>query len=656
MKLIKNIKLLIPDILPPGSPAEKFSSLILITLYILLVLRGELLGTSSATILFAVFSVFMLLLLLLSDKVRAPKFISLPILAFSLTLIASAVASQVPEESFKKIFIYLASFIFFFISYSLSHKYKKFLIWFLNITFIIGLYIVLKFFIIEVLSQNLQAGGKFIGPFFWHNQMAGYLLYLIPLPLISIFFKQKKQAFIWFIPLVFLLAALIFTFSRGAWMSFSISLIPLAYYLTRRSKVLKISKYLFLSGLIISFLFLLNSDAFTNRVKSISLEFIPSTRTTSGNLRASVFPSSFSAFSDYPLLGVGPGVFRQAFHKYQAQPWLYTNYAHNHFLQILVETGIFGLLSFSLIFIGLGRILIKYRNKYLKSVNERSLYIIALSLSLASAFIHNLIDIDWNLASLSLIFWSSAGTLLGGLGIANKDLLTFKKNHIKILYLLVISYSTIIFVLFYFNKHIQSGKNWFLKRDYHESQVGFSKVDAVFPYSYTSHLYQARIYQIGKIYDKALKKYNRSSTLNTFLAEPDYSQGLIYLELGDVERAKMHINEAIRKNPYSSPNFYKTLADIYFLEGDTINAANILKTAVTEAFPMNESYQNFSYLYKLTGFNKSLANIYLAYAQLLAQQENITEAKKVVEQATLYLDPDNTLLQELDTNLKKDLP
>jgi tetratricopeptide (TPR) repeat protein len=267
-----------------------------------------------------------------------------------------------------------------------------------------------------------------------------------------------------------------------------------------------------------------------------------------------------------------------------------------------------------------------------------------------------LLDIDWNLPSLSYLFWLLLGTFLGGVINNKKDVILINKSYKRLIVILIIIYSVFIFGLYSFNKQLKSGKFFFLRKEFDKSLSIFSKVDAVFPYSYTSHLYQARIYQIGKIYDKALKEYNRSSTLNTFLAEPDYSQGLIYLELGDVERAKMHIKEAIRKNPYSSPGFYKTLADIYFLEGDTINAANILKTAVTEAFPMNESYQNFSYLYKLTGFNKSLANIYLAYAQLLAQQENITEAKKVVEQATLYLDPDNTLLQELDTNLNKDIP
>ncbi len=652
MILRGNTKSLLKDLVPPGSFPEKIASLAFIVLYAILVMRGELIGFGASIIILAVFSAILLLLLLLSDKVRAPKLISLPILTFSLTLIASAVASQVPEESFKKIFIYLASFIFFFVSYSLSHKYKKFLIWFLNIVFIIGLYIVLKFFIIEVLSQNLQAGGKFIGPFFWHNQMAGYLLYLIPFPLVNLFLNRNRKVLVWVIVLIFLMITLGFTYSRGAWLSLTIPIVAF-FYLSRKKLILgRLSKITIFLAFLAGLLLLFNSNFALNRVKSIAQEILPQTRTTSGNLRASIYPSSARAILDYPLLGVGPGVFGQALHKYQNQPWLYAANAHNHFLQIAVETGILGFFLFSLIFYQAVRLISK-KKSYLKEDTEQSIYKIALIISLSASVIHNLIDTDWNLPSLSFLFWAILGILLGNLAINKKDAIPVTKSCKRLIVILMIIYSFFIFGLFSFNKQLKSGKFFFLRKEFEKSLSIFSRVDAIFPYSYTSHLYQARIYQAGKIYDKALKEYNKSSALNTFLAEPDYSQGLIYLELGNVELAKVHISEAIRKNPYSSPGHYKTLADLYFVEGDINKATSILKKAVYEAFPINESFKNFSYLYSSTGFDKSLANIYLSYAQLLAQEGNTLEAKKVVDQALTYLNPENEKLKELQTLLEE---
>ena len=655
MKLIKNIKLLIPDVLPPGSPAEKFSSLILITLYIFLVLRGELLGTSSATILFAVFSVFMLLLLLLSDKVRAPKFIFLPILAFSLTLIASVVTSQVPEESFKKIFIYLASFIFFFVSYSLSHKYKKFLVWFLNIIFIFGLYVVLRFFINDTLAQNLQAGGKFIGPFYWHNQMAGFLLYLIPLPLVSLLLNRKKQTLVWLVVLIFFIITLVFTLSRGAWISLILPVIAGVFFFRKKIKINRLTKFSVIIALIIGIIVFVNSDTTFNRVKSIAREILPNTRTTSGNLRAGIYPSSIEAIRDYPLLGVGPGVFGQALHKYQSRAWLYAANAHNHFLQIAVETGILGFLLFSLIFIQAGRITFKYRDSFLKKTGEQPVYLLALIISLSASIIHNLLDIDWNLPSLSYLFWVTLGALLGNLVINKKDVILINKSYKGLIVILMFIYSLFIFGLFSFNKQLESGKFFFLRREFDKSLSSFAKIDKAFPYSYNSSIYTAKIYQERKDYQNALLYLKRASELNPFLAETDYSQGIIYSNLGQVALAEESFRAAIEKNPFSSPDYYKTLADLYVLGGENEKALEILAQAVNVAFPVNTSYKNLSYIYQVTGFDRRLAHIYLSYAQLLASNGDFKKANQIVEIALIELEPENVKLKNLKSYIQEEL-
>jgi O-antigen ligase len=617
-------------------------------------MRGELIGFGASIIILAVFSAILLLLLLLSDKVRAPKLISLPILTFSLTLIASAVASQVPEESFKKIFIYLASFIFFFVSYSLSHKYKKFLIWFLNIVFIIGLYIVLKFFIIEVLSQNLQAGGKFIGPFYWHNQMAGFLLYLIPFPLVNLFLNRNRKVLVWVIVLIFLMITLGFTYSRGAWLSLTIPIVAF-FYLSRKKLILgRLSKITIFLAFLAGLLLLFNSNFALNRVKSIAQEILPQTRTTSGNLRASIYPSSIRAILDYPLLGVGPGVFGQALHKYQNQPWLYAANAHNHFLQIAVETGILGFFLFSLIFYQAVRLISK-KKSYLKEDTEQSIYKIALIISLSASVIHNLIDTDWNFPSLSFLFWAILGILLGNLAINKKDAIPVTKSGKRLIVILMIIYSFFIFGLFSFNKQLERGKLFFIRKKLDNSLSSFVKIDKAFPYSYNSSIYTAKIYQERKDYRNALLYFKRASALNPFLAETDYSQGIIYSNLGQGALAEESFRAAIEKNPFSSPDYYKTLADIYVLGGENEKALEILAQAVNVAFPVNTSYKNLSYIYQITGFDRKLAHIYLSYAQLLASNGDFQKANRIVEIALAELEPESVKLKNLKSYIQEEL-
>lgn len=219
----------------------------------------------------------------------------------------------------------------------------------------------------------------------------------------------------------------------------------------------------------------------------------------------------------------------------------------------------------------------------------------------------------------------------------------------------MIIYSFFIFGLFFFNKQLESGKFFFLRKEIDNSLSSFAKIDKAFPYSYNSSIYTAKIYQERKDYRNALLYFKRASELNPFLAETDYSQGIIYSNLGQGALAEESFRAAIEKNPFSSPDYYKTLADLYVLGGEKVKALEILAQAVNVAFPVNTSYKNLSYIYQITGFDRKLAHIYLSYAQLLASNGDFQKANRIVEIALTELEPENVKLKNLKSYIQEEL-
>jgi tetratricopeptide (TPR) repeat protein/O-antigen ligase len=66
-----------------------------------------------------------------------------------------------------------------------------------------------------------------------------------------------------------------------------------------------------------------------------------------GDLRWAVWEGTLAAFREAPLHGVGLGAFQDAFRPHQPESvghWRLVDYAHNDYLQLLVETGVIGIL------------------------------------------------------------------------------------------------------------------------------------------------------------------------------------------------------------------------------------------------------------------------------------------------------------------------
>ena len=143
------------------------------------------------------------------------------------------------------------------------------------------------------------------------------------------------------------MSGLFFSFSRGAFLGYCITLILMTLIASRK---LFISMIL-LGSILIGTLYY-KSPAFHNRVHSVRNYQAD----TSARIRLDLWESALMMFKDRPLLGSGLGTFRHELPAYYARikphDPTFISHAHNLYLHILAETGLFGFISF-LILLGI---------------------------------------------------------------------------------------------------------------------------------------------------------------------------------------------------------------------------------------------------------------------------------------------------------------
>ena len=181
---------------------------------------------------------------------------------------------------------------------------------------------------------------------------------------------------------VLLSAAIVFTFSRGSWIAISISLIFLSVFNPRR--------YYRLIPIFILILLLSSISIIRDR-----LYFIFELGGDRDRFR--YWSAAFNMIKDHPFLGLGVGTFMSNFWKYL--PLSHISYAHNCYLQICAETGVFGLLSFMLFIISIGYISMK------KFFVSRDFLLFGLIAGMLGFLVHSFFDSHLYSFRLAALFW-----------------------------------------------------------------------------------------------------------------------------------------------------------------------------------------------------------------------------------------------------------
>jgi len=231
-----------------------------------------------------------------------------------------------------------------------------------------------------------------IGPFKNQNGLAAYLTCVIPIILSLSLWEFKRIAVKLFLFLIttMLIMSSFWTNCRGGWLGLMAGLI-FVILVTNYHRIKKVFWPLFLS----SYLFLMP-------LIGLALFFYHNRRTS---YRFTLFRGAWGMIKEHPLLGKGIGTFMDYCVLYAKSPIAY--YAHNCYLQMWAESGIFSLLCF-LLFAGY----VFYRSIKVSLRIPRSLnYFILIGLTggLLGFLIHSFFEVHLYSFQLSFLFWVILG-------------------------------------------------------------------------------------------------------------------------------------------------------------------------------------------------------------------------------------------------------
>jgi O-antigen ligase len=263
-----------------------------------------------------------------------------------------------------------------------------------------------------ILGSAMLAFGGIIGylykgvyadtPFMGKNGIGTILATATPLVQLKVLSTNKLYHYIFF---VFILSGLILSMSQGAWVGLvmgEILLLVLGNKRIRRSVVI-----LVLFTVISFIIFSIHSILVGNDLLSFFHTRLDP-YSTSKVERIYIWRSGIKMFLDHPITGIGIGTFPLIYPSYKLPEAreLSMSFAHNLPLNLLVETGIFGFLSFLAFIVSLYK---KGLRLYKEAQDDFILILIA---SLTAYLGHQLFDgTMWSL-HIGLIFWFMGAIIL----------------------------------------------------------------------------------------------------------------------------------------------------------------------------------------------------------------------------------------------------
>ena len=259
-----------------------------------------------------------------------------------------------------------------------------------------------------------------------HNHIGGYFELAIPLGIGLVLANQYlprrtrrskilPAAFVSVLlmaAIVIMITALVFTYSRGAWIGFLGSMIALGMIISFRLNIFqdwsKLKKWgtLAVGALIIISAPILMPDKVKQRAatmfKSQGEKITFNLESTGG--REIVYRGTLEMIKDHPILGTGPGTFTILYPQYRdPRIRIFMNAVHNDYLQYGEEMGLFGLGSFVLLLVLFFKknlsLLKNLKDKYLQSLT------IGFLISIIALAIHSLGDFNLQIPANALLFW-----------------------------------------------------------------------------------------------------------------------------------------------------------------------------------------------------------------------------------------------------------
>ena len=342
------------------------------------------------------------------------------VVLFGIVLFYSFITSYSPGSSMLELLIHMAFIVFYFVLVNTIKTREQLyvlaalLVLSTTVTSLYGLYqlktvtATSEAWVDTTLFEDIKTrvGSTFENP----NVLGEYLVLIIPVA-IAMLWGQKG----WISRLItmgltaIMLGCLVYTYSRGAYVGLMLALAMFAVLRDKRFVILCVIGLLMLP-------FVLPASVI-NRFASIG-----NLNDTSSFYRISVWLGSLGMAKDYWLSGIGLGLepFKLVYPKYSLNA-AYAHHSHNIYIQLIIETGITGLLMFFAI------IVVYYKTMltgfYKTKDRFTSTFMIAIASGMAGYLAQGMVENIWYNNKVLLTFW-----VMLAFGMIAKALITEEKE------------------------------------------------------------------------------------------------------------------------------------------------------------------------------------------------------------------------------------
>lgn len=468
----------------------------------------------------------------------------------------------------------------------------------------------------------LQRGESLSSTFHRTNDLAGYLLLLVPLAL-----HQLLQARSWLSRLFYGLAVLILsislllTNSRTSWLAGVFAILWVCWYHRRvfQERLGRWALVILLVGLGATLLF--NAHHILPRLQTLwSLHIFQENAT---HWRVALLRAAWRMFLDQPLVGQGLNTYGTAMPAFQHQVGFYSINPHNYYLQMLAETGLIGLVAF---LIWLFQIFKSFR----PAPNTVSFGILA---GLSASLFHIGFDIDWSVSAIPLLF-----ALLLGAGLVPRESWPDRAAEVpppRVATGLLTFVGLILMLL--------PSMNYFSAMAYQDGAAKLDKGDDegafrdlkraihLAPWPSARHHYSlAKYYQEQQELPLAEREVQRAIQLNRHNAEYYLLASQLLSRLNQPTEALAMLLRRAELNPYRHPDIYSDLGDFYLhYQKDSLKALEWYQRGA-ETFPVGAlgHYEIYT-----PGDRYELFNLYQKEALVLDQLNRSSEAQPLRDRA-----------------------
>ena len=347
---------------------------------------------------------------------------------------------------------------------------------------------------------------------------------------------------------------------------------------------------------------------------------------------------AFDLFKNRTLTGYGLGTYFSAYYlEYGGNQW-YSRFAHNHYLQILSETGIIGLILFFIfLVVSFKAIYNKFKSK------DYSIYLPGATAAILGFLIHIGAEFSFNFPGVTVIFfWFLAMATKK----TDKCLIKLENNRkIKINYRFTNLILIILIALLLYNFTFLSILKYTVKIDQDEDKDKFLTIlqlsNKYYPINIFGHELEGDYYYRSfqetsseedliksiDIHEKALKAAPYNGNLNNKI-------GKLYLELGDLDKAEDYLKSSIEYGAYDIKK-YLDLGLFYFNQNLFKEAEDVLLRALElkdYAIRSSDVNSKGTVLINTTSVHSVLYQIYRDNGQYMKQSEQREYIRELIDE------------------------